>query len=124
MRVLVCLDNINATTAVADYLDAHGVETECAGNDELARRLLRFRHYDALLCEAESVPLARLAKTTHSQTRTVVLATDAEELCACGPSVDALLVKPLPLSMILGNLDPAHGRGTTGGKPSARSHSV
>lgn len=124
MRVLVCLDNTNMTTAVADYLEAHGVETECAADDELARRLLRFRHYDAILCEAETVPLARLAKTTHSQTRTVVLATDGEESCVCGPSVDALLVKPLPLSLILGNLDPGHGPGTIGDRPSARSRSA
>lgn len=104
MLVLVCLENANATTAVVDYLGAQGVRTERADDVDLARRLLRFGRYDALLCEAESAALARFAKNTHPRTRTVVLSTDPEEWCAEGQSVDWLLVKPLPLAKILGHL--------------------
>jgi DNA-binding response OmpR family regulator len=103
MRVLICLESTNATTAVVDYLGAHGVDAECADSVDLARRLLRFRRYDALLCEGEGARLARTAKMAHPRTRTVVLSTGRDEM-PFGQSIDSLLVKPMPLATILGCL--------------------
>ncbi len=105
MLVLVCLESANATTAVAEYFGVHGIDVERADDCDLARRLLRFRSYDGLLCDTEGPTLAKLAKARHAGTRTVVLSTESPEKSERDTSVvDSLLVKPLPLSAILGCL--------------------
>ena len=105
MPVLICLANPNAASAVIDYLRIHGLDTERADDAELARRLLRFRSYDALICDSDGPTLARIAKRRHAHTRTVVLSTERPRK-AGDASIDFELVKPLPLSVILGCLSP------------------
>lgn len=105
MRVLICLESTSAADAVRDYLDAHGVAAEWTDDVDLAGRMLRSSHYDGLLCEAHDAPLANVAKTMDGRTRTVVLATENLDLV---PSVDSVLVKPLPLAAVLGSLVSRH----------------
>jgi hypothetical protein len=104
MPVLVCLGNPNATTAVIDYLVVHGLDAERADDVDIAQGLLRFRRYDALVCDSEGATLARIAKTRQPDTRTVVLSTESAEKYSRDANVDFPLVKPLPLATILGCL--------------------